>query len=109
MGKRIASARKALGMTQVKLAEQLGISQQTLAHYEVGRLRISVNTLDELAKALDVSIESLVHEQPDTAKGKRGPTPKLQHTIEQVSAMPRAKQKFIVEMLEAMIQQQQAS
>ena len=69
MGKRIASARKALGMTQVKLAEQLGISQQTLAHFsEVGRLRISVNTLDELAKALDVSIESLVHEQPDTAK-----------------------------------------
>ena len=68
-----------------------------------------MNTLNLLAEALDVSMETLVHEQPEAAKGKRGPTPKLQQTTEQISAMPRTKQKFIVEMLEAMIQQQQAS
>jgi len=40
---------------------------------------------------------------------KRGPTAKLQHKIEQISLMPRNKQKVIVEVLEAMIKQQQAS
>ncbi|WP_368502016.1 helix-turn-helix transcriptional regulator [Photobacterium sp. 1_MG-2023] len=38
----MAQTRKALGLTQNQVAEQLGISQQTLAHYEVGRLRIAV-------------------------------------------------------------------
>ncbi|HHF3272563.1 MULTISPECIES: helix-turn-helix transcriptional regulator [Vibrio] len=37
LGQRIAQTRKALGLTQTQVAEQLGISQQTLAHYEVGR------------------------------------------------------------------------
>lgn len=43
LGQRIAQARKALGLTQTQVAEQLGISQQTLAHYEVGQLREVIN------------------------------------------------------------------
>ena len=39
LGARIARARKDHGMTQQQLAEQLGVAQQTLAHYEVGRAR----------------------------------------------------------------------
>ena len=40
---------------------------------------------------------------------KRGPASILQRQIEQIGTMPRAKQKFITEMLEALIKQQQAS
>ncbi len=40
---------------------------------------------------------------------KRGPASILQRQIEQVGRMPRAKQKFITEMLEALIKQQQAA
>ncbi|RQY08617.1 XRE family transcriptional regulator, partial [Burkholderia stagnalis] len=36
LGARIAHTRKARGLTQVQLAERLGIAQQTLAHYEGG-------------------------------------------------------------------------
>ena len=36
MGKRLAQFRKAQNMTQTQLAEALGISQQTMAHYEGG-------------------------------------------------------------------------
>jgi DNA-binding XRE family transcriptional regulator len=39
LGKRIALLRKEQGLTQQTLADTLGIAQQTLAHYEVGRLR----------------------------------------------------------------------
>ena len=107
IGKRIAQFRKEQELTQVQLAEIIGVSQQTLAHYEVGRLRIAISTLNQIATALDVSIEELINEPKQKAKGKRGPTPKLQTQIEQISLMPRAKQKFISEMLDALIKQQQ--
>ena len=109
LGQRIAGFRKDQGLTQTQLAETLGISQQTMAHYEVGRLRVAVSMLPTLAEALDVSIEELMDTRPATKKGKRGPTPALQQRMEQIGAMPRAKQKFITEMLEALIKQQQAS
>lgn len=109
MGKRIAALRKEHGLTQVQLVETIGVSQQTLAHYEVGRLRIAISTLQLLAKTLDINIESLINEQKKQAHGKRGPTPKLQRQIEKIGLMPRTKQKFITDMLDALIQQQQIS
>jgi len=105
IGQRIAQFRKDQGLTQTQLAEQLGISQQTLAHYEVGRLRIAVAMLPPLAKALAVSIEALLEVPPTATKGKRGPTPALQRQMEQIGQLPRTKQKFVMEMLDTVIQQ----
>lgn len=105
LGQRIAAFRKAQEITQVQLAEILGISQQTVAHYEVGRLRISVELLTVLAKTLSVSIEELIEAPPLNNATKRGPTSLLQKQIEQVSQLPRAKQKFVSEMLDTVIQQ----
>ncbi len=95
-----------LGFTQTQVAEQLGISQQTLAHYEVGRLRIAVSTLVPLAEILHSSVDELLHGK-EAAKGsnKRGPASKLQQQIEQVRKLPRAKQQFVMEMLDTVIQQ----
>ncbi len=106
LGQKIAQYRKAQGLTQVQLAEILGVAQQTMAHYEGGHLRIAVSMLSPLANALSVSVEDLINEAP-AAKKKRGPASILQRQIEQVGLMPRAKQKFITEMLEALIKQQQ--
>lgn len=109
IGQRISLARKAQNFTQQQLAEALGIAQQTMAHYEGGTLRISVTTLLATAEALGIEVDDLLYESPTTkAKNKRGPASTLQLQIEQISLMPRAKQKFIIEMLDAMIKQQQA-
>ncbi|HII4332170.1 helix-turn-helix domain-containing protein [Vibrio parahaemolyticus] len=106
LGQRIAQTRKALGLTQTQVAEQLGISQQTLAHYEVGRLRIAVSTLVPLAEILHSSVDELLHGKEATkGSNKRGPASKLQQQIEQVRLRPRAKQQFVMEMLDTVIQQ----
>lgn len=105
LGQRIASLRKALNLTQQQLADTLGISQQTLAHYEVGRLRVAVAMLPALAKMLSVSVEELVGEAPKRTNGKRGPTPKLQRQLEQIGQLPRAKQRFVMDMLDTVLQQ----
>lgn len=107
LGRRIARHRKAQGMTQVQLAKVLGIAQQTLAHYEGGRLRIAVALIPELSKVLDVSVAELIDESPPP-KSRRGPIPIMQRQVEQIRTMPRAKQKFISDMLDALIKQEAA-
>ncbi len=94
-------------LTQTQLAETLGISQQMIAAYEASTRKIPASMLPTLARLFAVSLEQLVG--LETRPAKRGPASTLQRQIEQISLMPRAKQKFITEMLDALIQQQQAS
>lgn len=49
--------------------------------------------------------EALLEEAPKAAKSKRGPASTLEKQIEQISQLPRAKQKFVMEMLDTVIQQ----
>lgn len=106
LGQHIATTRKALGLTQTQVAEQLGISQQTLAHYEVGRLRIAVATLMPLAEMLNTSVDELVYgKAAKEGNSKRGPASKLQRQVDQVRQLPRTKQQFVMDMLDTVIQQ----
>jgi len=103
LGARIAHLRKEQGITQVQLAESLGVSQQTITAYEVGRRRIQVSTLPVIALALGVTVEALVAEAPTPAK--RGPAPKLQQQLERLQALPKTKQRMISEVLDSLIAQ----
>ncbi len=103
LGRRIAEARKAAGVTQVELAQVLGIAQQTMAHYEGGVSRIAVGMLRTVAKTLSVSIEELIGDDPKPAK--RGPTPKLQQQIERLQQLPKPTQKVVMEMLDGLLAQ----
>lgn len=103
LGQRIARLRKEQDLTQQQLATMLGISQQTLAHYEVGRLRVAVAMLPALATALATTVEDLIGDT--TRPAKRGPAPKLQQQIERISQLPRPKQRFVIEMLDTVIAQ----
>jgi len=107
LGKRMAELRKELGITQAQLAESLEISQQLIAAYEAGSRKIPASMLPRLAKLFAISLEELIGIEKMPAK--RGPASILQRQIEQIGLMPRAKQKFITEMLDALIKQQQAS
>ena len=104
LGRRIAESRKAQGLTQQQIAERLGISQQTMAHYEVGRLRVAVSMLPILARELNSSVEELIGERANGDHRKRGPASRLQQQIEQISQLPRSKQRFVMEMLDTVLQ-----
>lgn len=107
LGKRIAELRKEMGLTQTQLADTLEISQQLIAAYEAGSRKVPASMLPVLAKLFAVTLEQLIGQEATPTK--RGPTSTLQRQIEQIGLMPRSKQKFITEMLEALIKQQQAS
>lgn len=106
LGQRIAERRKALGITQVQLAEKLGVAQQTMAHYEGGTLRVAVALLPTLAHTLDLSLEELVgSEAKADKKAKRGPAPKIQQQLERVSTLPKPDQRAVMRVLDSMLAQ----
>ena len=106
LGARVAQARKDQGLTQVQLAERLGVAQQTLAHYEVGRVRIAASMLPILAEMLDQSIDEMLMGHPSArTPGRRGPASRLQQQLDAISQLPRAKQRFVVEMLDTVLAQ----
>ena len=105
LGERVAQLRKARGITQVQLAEALGVSQQTVQAFEVGRRRIPVSTLRLLAKTLSLSLDELVAEG-EHAPRKRSPVPKVQRQMERISALPKPKQRAVMDVTEAMLAQQ---
>jgi transcriptional regulator with XRE-family HTH domain len=83
----IAQLRKDSGITQVQLADTLGVSQQTVASWEVGRRGVAASLLPALARTLGVSVEALIGEK--TPPAKRGPAPKLQQQMDRLSRCPR--------------------
>jgi len=103
LGARITRLRKDQGTTQVQLAELLSVSQQTITAYESGRRRVPISHLPRLAKLLGTDIETLIGER--AKPGKRGPAPKLQQQLERVSALPKAKQRVISEVLDSLLAQ----
>ena len=107
LGLRIAQLRKDRGWTQQELADKLGIAQQTLAHYEVGRTRMPASSLPLFANLFSVPVDALVGNDKQQARtaGKRGPMSQLERSIERISELPKQKQRFVVEMLETVLAQ----
>lgn len=105
LGARVAELRKTHGLTQAQLAESLGLTQQMIASYEVGRRRVPVSLLPALATTLAVSIEALLG-QKDASPGKRGPAPKLQQQMERIQHLPRAQQRFVMQVIDTVLAQQ---
>ena len=60
MGKRIAQRRKELGLSQEGLAEQAGISPQTMSTAERGTKALRPENLLKISKALNVSTNFLL-------------------------------------------------
>lgn len=57
---KIARLRKLNGLTQVELANKIGITSRALQNYEMGTRTPKIDTLTKLAYALDVDVNDLV-------------------------------------------------
>jgi transcriptional regulator with XRE-family HTH domain len=104
LGARIAQLRKEQGLSQQALADALGLAQQTIAHYEGGRIRMQISLLPEVAQLFGVTTDELLGRKSGAA-GKRGPTSKMQQQAERLSRLPASKQRVVMEMLEGFLNQ----
>lgn len=59
-GNRLKYARKQKGLTQVELAEKLGLSQTSYQRMETGRHDMKLSTIYNICKALEISADWLI-------------------------------------------------
>ena len=65
LGDNIANRRRKLGLTQMVLAERLGIGQDSLSRMEKGIISPKIARLRDFAAILECSVVSLFQEQND--------------------------------------------
>lgn len=59
-GARVAKRRKELGMIQDELAAGMGLARTSITNIEVGRQRILIHQVFEIADALDMDVSELL-------------------------------------------------
>ena len=64
-GEKLSSLRKQRGMTQVELAEKLGISRQAVSRWERGTAEPSTENLICIGRLFDVSVDDLMDKNSD--------------------------------------------
>ena len=60
LGKRVRSRRTALNWTQERLAREIGVSTSFIGHIERGSRKASIDTLVQLANAMEISTDALL-------------------------------------------------
>ena len=68
LGKQIRKQRQAMGWTQERLAEAIGVSTSFVGHIERGTRKASIDTLVELANVMKVSTDFLLTGNLDSTK-----------------------------------------
>jgi len=104
-GQRLAALRQERGWTQPQLAEQLGVSVKTVTYYERSAKNPTAKTLDRIADVFGVEPSELIHAADQRPrKRKSGPPSRLHLLFDQVSGLPRGKQKVVTDLLEGYLE-----
>ncbi len=65
VGIRISELRKAKNMTQMELADKMGISFQAVSNWERGNSMPDISKLPELAQLFGVTVDEILGEKSD--------------------------------------------
>lgn len=100
IGERIAELRKLRGLSQLELAEKIGIERRLISEYETGRVRVYDEMITRLAIALEVSTDILhgLEIQSDKTEDKIS----LRYTkrIKEIEKLPEHKKRVILKMID---------
>lgn len=91
LGRNMAQYRRGLGLTQDKLAEQLGLALETVSRIERGVTLPSISTLLEIAGCLKVTVTALL------AEDEPGLGEQEQQLLQSLGELPEEKRRFVVE------------
>ena len=99
-GKRVASLRKGLKMSQTNLANQLNTSVSMISRYEREEMTSSVDTAKKLAQLLNTSVGYLLGENDNAQLFK---SPELLRRFQDISEFGEKDRKYILYTLDAFI------
>jgi transcriptional regulator with XRE-family HTH domain len=85
VGQRIRQFRKATGISQTELADQVGVTFQQVQKYENGKNRVGAGRLIQIADALDIPITAFFDGVAPSPKRRTA-----ESSLDQLMAEPRA-------------------
>lgn len=104
LGQRLVELRQAAGLTQMQLGEQLGVHHSNIAFWELSGTPPRGEVLPKLARALGVSVDTLLGVTPPKPK-KQAAKGRLQLVFESASRLPRRQQEKVAEFVDAFVKQ----
>lgn len=107
-GQRLATLRKARELTQQQLADALGVSIEMLVYYERRAKNPSTDFAKKVAEFFGVSMDELLGREVSATR-KPGPPSHLEQRISALRELPRDKQKVVLQVLDAFLQNAQPS
>lgn len=108
IGQRLARYRKHAGLTQVELAERVGIIQVLVSDYEQEKLRLSAEMAVRFAQALQISVDELLGvknaKKKTAANTENGALSlKLVRRLKGIEQLPLAKQKALLSTIDSVL------
>lgn len=101
-GQRLAALRRARGLTQTDLGEKVGISQRMVAYYEVQNGNPPATLLTRLARALQVTTDELIGQDPRPIRGNPRNL-RLWRKLSRVEQLSPEEQKAVVQIIDTML------
>lgn len=103
-GQRLAATRKSKGLSQTELAARMQTTRGAIDYYERRAVNPTLDVIQQVAEALAVPVTELLGAEPvPSARAKPGPVSQLERRFEQIKQLPRKRQQFILQFLDAMI------
>lgn len=102
MAQRLIELRQSAGLTQVQLAEQIGVHYSNIGFWELSGTPPRGEVLPKMAHALGVTVDELLGVAPAKTK-KPAAKGRLQMVFEQVAKLPRRQQQKVIEMAEGFL------
>lgn len=109
LGERLARIRKDKGLTQVELAEKMGIIQPVLSDYERGRLRPYAEMIARFALSLGVSADELLGlKAPRRDRSREDPEARrLWKIFQLVVSLPEKDRRAVVRLVHSLVSAKQ--
>lgn len=97
--KRLKQLRETRNMTQIRLAIELGVSQETISGYENGKATPPADMLIKIADILDTSVDYLLERTQDKQFNKFSKSDLTEQELEVISnfrKMPQNKKERLI-------------
>ena len=98
IGQRITEYRKRAALTQIELAETLGISQPMIALYESGKRKLPLDLLIPISESLSVPVNILLNVDSE----EKSPS-KIEERFQKISNLSRRKQERILSVIDTLL------
>jgi transcriptional regulator with XRE-family HTH domain len=104
----IMRQRKLKGMTQVELAQLMGVTQRVISYYENEAQTITLDAISKISKALDIPRKRILDTGTDLPEPMRIPKA-LQKRLEKVRDLSPKAQKTVSDLIDALVKAEKYS